>query len=310
LIYFDKDIIVKDENIQKPVVSSPIITKSVREIHRLTLLPYKLGNIEAVVNPNFNFGKKDKLYVVGSIDRGNYNKPVSASLKIENMFNKKKYSKEYNINIGNAKITYFKKYINTVPPGNYKVILKISSANSIILDKRISSFAVNLVDHSKTPGNIHKFTKSERLFDFYRIISYQYKNLGNFDKSFFYIKKAFELNKESPIIFKEYADLLLMKKDFKTILNIVEKFKDKNGAKFIYLSVKGRALYSKGGYNEAINILEEANNIYDSDINVLNTLGMSYLKMGAKERAKKVLEASLKINYKQKKIKKVLNGIK
>jgi len=310
LIYFDKDITVKNENIQNPTVTAPIITKSAREIHRLTLLPYKLGNIEAIVNPNFNFGKKDPLYIIGSIDRGNYKEPIKASINIENPFNKNKYSKKFRIEIGNGKVIYFKKFINTVPPGNYKVILKVLSKNNVVLDKKVSSFSVNLIEHSKTPGSIHKFTKTERIFLFYRIISYQYKKLKKFDKAFKYIKKAFELNNNSPSVFKDYAELLLMKSDYKTVLNIVERFKNIKKANFIYYSIKGEALFAKGEYNEAINLLEEANGLYDSDIKVLNILGMSYLKMGAKEQAKKVLKASLKINYKQNKIKRVLESIK
>jgi tetratricopeptide (TPR) repeat protein len=271
-------------------------------------LPYKLGNIEAVVNPNFTFGKKDALYIIGSIDLGNYKDDVKISASVKSIFNNR-YSKTYDILVQKGRVTYFKKFMNTVPPGNYKVLLKILSKSGVVLDKKASSFSVNLREYSKTPASIHKFTKLDNLFTIYRVISYQYKNIGKFNKALKYILKAYNLNSNSPKVFYDYSDLLLAKKDFKTVLNIVERFKNTKGSEFIYNSVKGRALYSKGNYNEAINVLEEANKLYDSDIKVLNTLGMAYLKMGVNKQAKKALKASLKINPKQEKIKKILKNI-
>ena len=308
LIYFEKDITVKDEKLETPTVSSPIITKTARDLHRLILFPYKLGNIEAVVNPYFTFGKKDTLYIIGSIDLGDYKNKIKISASVKGLFNNK-YNKTYDIIPQKGRITYFKQFINTVPSGNYRVLLSVLSEKGVVLDKKASSFSVNLREYSKTPASIHKFTKFDNLFNMYRIISYQYKNIGKFNKALRYILKAYDLNNNSPNVFYDYADLLLAKNDFKTVLSIVERFKNTKDAKFIYNSIKGRALYLKGNYNEAIDVLEVANELYDSDLKVLNTLGMAYLKMGVNKQAKKVLKASLKINSEQGKIKKILKDI-
>ena len=58
-----------------------------------------------------------------------------------------------------------------------------------------------------------------------------------------------------------------------------------------------------------MNTLLEANKIYDSDISVLNALGLTLIRLGNKEEAVRALSASLKINEQQKDISKILEQI-
>jgi len=65
----------------------------------------------------------------------------------------------------------------------------------------------------------------------------------------------------------------------------------------------------KGQYSEAIASFLEANKIYDSDINLLNSLGFCYYRSGNKERALETLRASLRLNGGQEEIKKLVAEI-
>ena len=56
------------------------------------------------------------------------------------------------------------------------------------------------------------------------------------------------------------------------------------------------ALFAKGQYADALVSLVEANKIYNSDIQVLNALGVCYWKTGQKQQALEALNASLKLD--------------
>jgi Flp pilus assembly protein TadD len=59
-----------------------------------------------------------------------------------------------------------------------------------------------------------------------------------------------------------------------------------------------------------VDALLKANEIYDSDIAVLNTLGYALIRIGEKKEAIKALSASLEIDKNQENILKVLKQIK
>ena len=79
------------------------------------------------------------------------------------------------------------------------------------------------------------------------------------------------------------------------MLTVIENLKNREKELFNYYTLKGRALYYNGMYADAVDTLLEANKIYDSDVTVLNTLGLSLIRIGEKEEAIKALSASLKI---------------
>ena len=310
IVYFDKSIIVNEESNRKPVVFNPIITKNIKNIKRLVSMPYKFGDTEVTIKPDYIFGRKDPLYIFAGVDKGSANDNFSVIMKVENIFDKNKYSKTYNIKLDKNRINYFHKFINTVPPGDYKVSIAVLSKDGKALNIKESSFSVNLKDFTNSPANIQKLTKLDNSYSFYYLAGFQYKNLGNKEKEFKYMKKAYDLNKTSPMVLQGYSNILLEKKDFKTVLDIIEIYKNKQNRAYLYHSIKGKALYIKGDYIKAIDNLKKAIKIYNGDTEVLNTLGMVYLKIKSTEPAVKTFNASLKINNNQKHIKKILKEIK
>ena len=115
------------------------------------------------------------------------------------------------------------------------------------------------------------------------------------DKAEVYYEKAFGLNQSYPQLLKLYASFLLEQKKYEKTLTIIENLKNQEKELFNYYVLKGRALYQGGRYADAVDTLLEANKIYDSDVTVLNTLGLSLVRIGEKEEAIKALSASLAI---------------
>jgi len=62
-------------------------------------------------------------------------------------------------------------------------------------------------------------------------------------------------------------------------------------------------------YPEAINDFLEENKIYNSDINLLNSLGICYYRTGQKTKAIDVLNASLRLNSSQENVKQLIAEI-
>jgi tetratricopeptide (TPR) repeat protein len=79
--------------------------------------------------------------------------------------------------------------------------------------------------------------------------------------------------------------------------------------RFEYFTTRGRALMGVGLLSEAVNEWLEANKIYNSDIEVLNSLGFCYFKVGKKKEALDTLRASLRLNSAQDDIKKLIAEI-
>jgi tetratricopeptide (TPR) repeat protein len=65
----------------------------------------------------------------------------------------------------------------------------------------------------------------------------------------------------------------------------------------------------KGDYEKAISLFQEGNRIYNSDVQLLNSLGTCYYKTGRKKDALEALNASLRLNPEQKDIKDLINRI-
>ena len=65
----------------------------------------------------------------------------------------------------------------------------------------------------------------------------------------------------------------------------------------------------KGRYEEAIDNFLQGNEIYNSDIGLLNSLGYCYYKAEDKKKALDALRSSLRLNPEQENIKKLMSEI-
>ncbi len=102
---------------------------------------------------------------------------------------------------------------------------------------------------------------------------------------------------------------MLKNKKFEKALELVENIKQDEGLLFDYYLIKGQAHLGMGMYMKAIESLEEGNKIYNSDMRLLNSLGLCYYKTAQKSKALDVLKASLRVNPEQEDVKKLMAEI-
>jgi len=140
-------------------------------------------------------------------------------------------------------------------------------------------------------------------------LAFQYGRVNEFEKAEANFKKAYELKPDYKEGVVEYAKFLLKIKKYDKSLELIENIKENEKLRFEYYLIKGRAYVGVGEYEKAINHLLEGNKIYNSDTELLNSLGFSYYKTQEKEKARQALKASLSLNPGQEGIKKLIAEI-
>jgi tetratricopeptide (TPR) repeat protein len=179
-----------------------------------------------------------------------------------------------------------------------------------VLGSQERAFVVSPLSTVSHPPFASKTLGYDNRFLFYTMVAQQYENVKNPNKAELYYEKAFSLNQSYPQLLKLYASFLLKQEKYDKMLTVIENLKNREKEVFNYYALKGRALYQGGRYADAVDILLEANKIYDSDVVVLNTLGLSLVRIGEKEEAIKALSASLKIINTQEDIARLLKQLK
>ena len=141
------------------------------------------------------------------------------------------------------------------------------------------------------------------------MLAEQHNKMGQFDRAEENFAKAYSQNKTYTRGVREYAFFMLANNKFEKAMEIVESIKQDEAMSFDYYLIKGQAQASLALYMQAIESLEAANKIYNSDTRLLNALGFCYHKTAQKSKALDVLKASLRVNPDQDDVKKLMAEI-
>ena len=294
-----------------PRIYGPLVSYQVNHIPQSVYSSFNVMGTNVKIDPRKSFGLKDTLYSFFSVDKGSYKKPVRVELDVKCTDETREYLKQYSFALpGEETFKNFSQKLESLNYGNYIVTTRLIGENKQVLDEQENEFQVSPMNVVPHPPLASKTLKNENRFLFHMMIAQQYENVKDFARSELYFEKAYGLNSSFPELIKGYASLLLKMKKYDKMLSVIENLKGREKEAFHYFSFKGRGFYRKGLFQEAVNNLLEANKIYDSDTAVLNTLGLSFIKLGDKEEAIKALSASLKVNDTQADIAGVLQQLK
>jgi GWxTD domain-containing protein len=193
-----------------------------------------------------------------------------------------------------------------LPPDYYEIQLALVDGDQNIIDQKTASFAVAAAAAVPHPiANFRGLPSSSR-FLFYYILAEQYSRLGKTEKAAAAFGRAYERNPGYLQGIVEYARFLVKAQMFDQAAPLIARLKDADKYRYEYYLLKGQAEIGLGNYAAAVDSLEQGNRIYNSDTNLLNALGLSYMKTGQKDRAAAVFKASLRLNADQPTIQKLL----
>jgi GWxTD domain-containing protein len=309
--YFEKDIRTAAPTSSPARVFGPLVSYQSNTTKKAGFAAFTIMGTTIKIDPKHTFGLNETLYSTIYVDKGTYKKNIRAQMEVVSQDENRPYTKTYSFPLPQGKKFHgFTQPLEKLKYGNYALKAKILGEGDIVLETQEKNFMVSPFSHVPHPPSASKILKNENHFLFYMMLANQYENIKNTGKAGQYFEKALALNPSYSPLVKAYAASLLKQKNYDRVLAIVENIKTGEKDAFDYYALKGKALYYKEQYREAVGALLEANKIYDSDVTVLNTLGFSFIRLGNIEEAKRALSASLVINQYQKNIVEIIERLK
>jgi GWxTD domain-containing protein len=142
------------------------------------------------------------------------------------------------------------------------------------------------------------------------VLGSQYLNKGDIDTAQAELFKAYSKKPDSLEYALSYAQVLLVRKEPAQARDILLPFAKKDIANFDLYESLGKAYQETGEFKDAAAWYQKALAFKGNVIEILNSLGECYFKMGDKGQALRAWKKSLEINPKQENIKKMIDKLR
>jgi len=192
----------------------------------------------------------------------------------------------------------------------YELTLRLRSPAGALLDSKKTDLTISPIQKISHPVETYKQVMVDNPYFIYYTLGQQFEGIGDLEQAELHFAKSIQANPD----FAEghVARLTLANRQQKhdQVLAAVESLAKFDKFAFDYHLIKGTALYGLDRFDPALDELLKANKIYNSDVRVLNLIGLSFFKLNDMEEALKAFEASLALNGKQPQIEKAVAEIK
>ena len=304
------------EEIEKPHILGPFvgygIEKSQREIH----IPFKFQDKKIIIDPKNTFSSSEEIHFflnISNVSEGLW-KDGRVDVSVSPLGPNKAGTKSFSLNLHDYPQAKTMTLIDSMPartlsPEYYEIKCALSPGGEEILDEKRANFIISPAETVTHPtAYLNGFPLSESHVFFYMLARQhdQTKNYGGAEAAY---ERAFRAKPDYKKGLIEYADFLFKIQKFDRSLELIEGVREESDLKFAYFFIKGKALMGIEKHDEAIKNFLEGNQIYNSDIGLLNALGFCYYKTGQKEKALEVLGASIKMNPQQPDVKELIDKI-
>jgi GWxTD domain-containing protein len=142
------------------------------------------------------------------------------------------------------------------------------------------------------------------------VLGSQYLNKGDINKAQLELFKAHSKKPDSLEYALSYARILLRLNDPAVARDVLLPFAQKETPNFDIYDCLGNAFQDLSEFKDAIPWYQKALSFKGNVIEILNSLGVCYFKIGDKEQALRAWQKSLEINPKQENIKKMIEKLK
>ncbi len=282
------------------------------EIH----VPFKLLDQKLVIDPKTTFSRNETIAYAFTVVNGGEAlwKEGSARITFRGTSTKTENRTYQDIRLrdlpyGQVILAFRSLPAGQLLPDYYEVDVIVTDGAGRVAARnsgRLIVAPVPAIDHPIERAKAFPLNSRYILFD---MLAQQYAKIDDAARADIYYKKVFENKPDYAKGLAQYSQFLIRQNRFDEALAAAEKFKADPTLSFEYRSVRGRAFLGKALYGEALADLLEANKSYNSDVGILNALGLCYYKLGKKREAAVSLEASLKLNAGQPSIKALLKEV-
>jgi tetratricopeptide (TPR) repeat protein len=307
----EKDIFVPESsNLQmsSPILANRIVKNSKYKGKNKAFL---IENIQLVPSPRNDFSLRDNLYLFFQI----YS--LDEDLK-ENGY------LEFSIFKGSEKIHSFIKSIKEYPdrtnfleefslanfrPANYKIIVSLFNKNKDEILSEQSNFYISPVAFLPRPWVLSVPMSSSTDPLYLNILGIQFLNKKDIQRAKPLLEKAYRKNPNSIKFALDLSKALFAAKEYQRVKQMALLFL-KDQEKYEFLGILGQSCQALGEFGDAISYYKDYLSHYGTNLNVINSIGECYYRLGNIEEALIAWEKSLEIDPKQEKLKKTVESIR
>jgi tetratricopeptide (TPR) repeat protein len=192
----------------------------------------------------------------------------------------------------------------------YELSVRLLAAGGTVLDSKSTDFTVSPIQKIAHPLETYKQMLVDNPYFFDYALGQQFEGTGDLEKAEACFAKSVADNPDFAEGYVAQFTLANQQQKYVQVLAAVESLARFGKFAFDYHLIKGTALFGLERYEPALAELLQANKIFNSDIRVLNLIGLSFLKLNDLEEALKAFQASLAVNGKQPRVEKIVAEIR
>jgi GWxTD domain-containing protein len=303
------------EQTNAPHILGPLAGYQLNLYDQDVYLPYKLLDQKLVIDPKDTFAAQEDIYflfVLSNLDQNAWENGRIV-LKIEGIREQDPVEQSYIIRPSSYPFRNIISMTHTVPGGElppdyYEVDLSLIVEGSTVAVQN-SQFIVSPLEGIGHPIINAKGVPSSNAYIYYYMLANQYNVIEEMERAEAIYQRAFQMNPGYQKGVIEYVHFLLKAAKYKQGLELIERIKEDARLKFDYFLLKGKLFMGSGDYAQAIENFEQGNRIYNSNISLLNDLGLCYYRIDDREKALEVFKASLKLNTDQPEIQELVKKL-
>lgn len=283
----------------EPAVFGPVVSSDLRRQARAVYSAYSLQNLTILPDPQRTFGETEPLQALFVADYGRG--AAAAELELSSVpaagaapvARKPALRSE-----GGTGVQVFSADLGALPAGYYVLRARLRGAGGESAAAE-TTFTVSRQPRLSHPTVAAPIVPASRGYVFLGMLAAQYEASGRPDDAGRTYEQALRQGGDNPALRVAYSRFLLAQGRPERVLEVTAAVAEQGANAFDRFSLRGKAFYRLGRWQEAVDELLRANALYDSDITVLNALGLSFLRLDNRSEARKALAASLKIKADQ-----------
>ncbi len=273
--------------------------------------PLLIGGTQLVPSPRNDFSKNETLYLFFQIF--GLTEELSGQGILEySLFKEEKKIHSFSKKIADYidKIHFLEEFpLADYPSANYKIRVALLDDNNKEVLFSQSHFYISQRPTVPRPWVLSFPMPSSDDPLYANILGLQYQNKGDLQKAHAMLEEAFRKQPQSAKYGLDLARILSVEKEYQKVKEISLPFL-KEREKYEFLSILGQSCQALGEYAEAIAYYKDYLTRFGTHIQILNSIGECYYRLGNMKEALIAWEKSLEINTNQEDLKKTVESIR
>jgi len=275
------------------------------------LKPFKIGNNQIYCQPNKIFHPQEKLFLVFQILGLTSSLEQNGQIKFEFLKGGEPFSTlTRKVSEYKDRIIFKEEFpLQKFPPGYYQIQVTLFEGNQELLYGG-ENFEITPISALSRPWVYSRTLLPPEDPVYSSALGKQFFNKGDMNKARIYLEDAYHKMPNSLDYATNLAKAYYNLREYKKIIQILSAFSESSNPSYeIYLFL-GKSHQALGEFDKAVVIYNKAISHFGIDLNLLNSVGECYYRLGSPDEALDAWKKSLEINPDQPKIKKKIKEIK